>query len=70
MIHITVSGNRREIPENTTVQQLLTLEKVEMPEYVSVSVNEEFVLRENFGRQTFREGDTVEFLYYMGGGGR
>lgn len=41
-----------------------------MPEYVSVSVNEEFVLRENFDRQTFREGDTVEFLYYMGGGGR
>ena len=70
MIHITVSSNRREIPENTTVQQLLTLEKVEMPEYVSVSVNEEFVLRENFDRQTFREGDTVEFLYYMGGGGR
>lgn len=70
MIHITVSGNRREIPESTTVQQLLTLEKVEMPEYVSVSVNEEFVLRENFDRQTFREGDTVEFLYYMGGGGR
>lgn len=69
MIQINVGGNRREIPENTTVQQLLTLEKVEMPEYVSVSVNEEFVLRENFSSQTLREGDTVEFLYYMGGGG-
>ncbi len=40
MISITVSGERREIRERTTVAELLTIENVEMPEYVSVSVNE------------------------------
>lgn len=70
MITITVGGERREIKENTTVEELLKIENVEMPEYVSVSVNEEFVLRENFGTQKLRGGDVVEFLYYMGGGAR
>lgn len=68
MIKIIIGGERREIRENTTVEELLVAENVEMPEYVSVSVNEEFALRENFGVQTLREGDEVEFLYYMGGG--
>lgn len=70
MIKIIVGGERREIRENTTVEELLVTENVEMPEYVSVSVNEEFVLRENFGVQTLKEGDEVEFLYYMGGGAK
>ena len=68
MIRITVGGEHREIEENTTVETLLAIEHVEMPEYVSVSVNEEFVLRAEFNRRTLKDGDEVEFLYYMGGG--
>ena len=68
MIRITVGGERREIEENTTVEELLAIEHVEMPEYVSVSVNEEFVLREDFHSHALKDGDEVEFLYYMGGG--
>ena len=33
---ILVSGERREIQEGAKVAQLLVLENVEMPEYVSV----------------------------------
>lgn len=65
---ILVSGERREIPEVTTVAQLLVLENVEMPEYVSVSVNEQFVQKDAFGATVLHDGDVVEFLYYMGGG--
>lgn len=68
MIKITVGGECREIEESTTVAELLTLENVEMPEYVSVSINEEFVLREDFNGRILKDGDEVEFLYYMGGG--
>ncbi len=68
MIKITVGGERREVEEATTVDELLTIEKVEMPEYVSVSINEEFVLREDFGTRLIKDGDVVEFLYFMGGG--
>ena len=65
---ILVSGERREIQEGATVAQLLVLENVEMPEYVTVSVNEEFVGKEAFGSRALQEGDEVEFLYFMGGG--
>lgn len=65
---ILVSGERLEIPEVTTVAQLLVLENVEMPEYVSVSVNEQFVQKDAFGATVLHGGDVVEFLYYMGGG--
>ena len=68
MIRITVGGERREIKESTTISELLTLENVEMPEYVSVSVNEEFVLREDSSSRILKDGDEVEFLYSMGGG--
>ena len=70
MIRITVGGERREIKENTTVEELLSIENVEMPEYVSVSVNEEFVQRKDFGNTVLKDGDEVEFLYYMGGGAK
>ena len=70
MIKITVGGERREIKENTTVEELLSIENVEMPEYVSVSVNEQFIAKEEFSSFVLRDGDVVEFLYYMGGGAK
>ena len=70
MIRITVGGERREVEDNTTVEEPLFIEHVEMPEYVSVSVNEEFVLREDFTNRMLKDGDEVEFLYYMGGGAK
>ena len=70
MIKITVGGERREIKENTTVEELLSIENVEMPEYVSVSVNEEFVQHKDFRNTVLKDGDEVEFLYYMGGGAK
>ncbi len=68
MLHLIIGGERREIREGTTVAQLLVLENVEMPEYVSVSVNEQFVQKDAFGATVLHDGDVVEFLYYMGGG--
>lgn len=67
-MNIIIGGERRRIQEGTTVAQLLVLENVEMPEYVSVSVNEQFVQKDAFGATALHDGDVVEFLYYMGGG--
>lgn len=65
---ITVAGERKEVKDGLTVAELIGLEQVEMPEYVTVSVNEEFVEKEAFGSRALQEGDEVEFLYFMGGG--
>ena len=65
---ITVGGEKKEVPDGLTVAELIELEQVETPEYVTVSINEEFIDRSTFESRALREGDEVEFLYFMGGG--
>ena len=65
---ITVAGNKKEVADGLTLAQLVVDEKVETPEYVTASVNEEFVESGNFGSTVLKDGDEIEFLYFMGGG--
>ena len=65
---ITVSGEKKEVKDGLTLPELIELENVETPEYVTVSVNDEFVSEEEKKSLTLKDGDTVEFLYFMGGG--
>ena len=65
---ITVSGNKKEVEEGLTIAQLIELENVETPEYITVSVNEEFIQRDDHETYKLKNGDVVEFLYFMGGG--
>ena len=51
-----------------TVADLIVKENVENPEYVTVTVNDDFVERDDFETTKLNEGDAVEFLYFMGGG--
>ncbi|MBR5421196.1 MAG: sulfur carrier protein ThiS [Lachnospiraceae bacterium] len=65
---ITVAGEKKEVAEGISVAQLIEAENVETPQYVTVSVNEEFVDSAAFESTVLKEGDEVEFLYFMGGG--
>lgn len=65
---ITVVGNKKEVADNLTVAQLIIDENVETPEYVTVTINDEFVKSGTFEETTLKDGDVVEFLYFMGGG--
>lgn len=65
---ITIGGIKKEVTDGINVTELIKSENVESPEYVSVSINDDFVLREAFDKTIVVEGDVVEFLYFMGGG--
>lgn len=65
---ITVAGEKKEYKDGLILPELIELEDVETPEYVTVSINDEFVLTENRDTTVLNEGDSVEFLYFMGGG--
>jgi len=65
---LTVSGNVKEYADGLTVTQLIELEKVETPMYVTVSINDEFLKSGTFDETVLKDGDSVEFLYFMGGG--
>ena len=64
---ITVAGNKKEYEDGITVAELIVKENVENPEYVTVTVNDDFVERDDLTTK-LNEGDAVEFLYFMGGG--
>lgn len=65
---ITVAGVKKEVKDGLTLPELIEQEKVETPEYVTVSINEEFVSSADKETTVLKEGDNVEFLYFMGGG--
>ncbi|MBQ9206045.1 MAG: sulfur carrier protein ThiS [Treponema sp.] len=65
---ITVAGTKKEVKDGLTLPELIEQEKVETPQYVTVSINEEFIQKDAEASTVLKEGDSVEFLYFMGGG--
>ena len=65
---ITVAGVQKEVADGLTVAQLIVDEKVETPQYVTVTINDDFVENGTFEKAVLKDGDSVEFLYFMGGG--
>ncbi len=65
---VTIAGKKKEIAEKTTIAQIIVSENVENPDYVTVTVNDEFVDSDAFATTELKDDDTVEFLYFMGGG--
>lgn len=69
-MQLSINGNREEIPDSLTVHELLYHKDVESPDMVSVALNGTILKREEFPATVLREGDEVEFLYFMGGGSK
>lgn len=67
MISISFNGERREIPEGTSVEGLLQLESASLRQ-VAVVVNEEIVRPADRAGRVLEENDTVDVLVFAGGG--
>ena len=67
MAKIIVNGEQQDVSLPLNVAPL---NQVEQPEMVSVQVNEEFADRGDREKIQIKEGDEVDFLYFMGGGAR
>ena len=65
---ITVNEEQQEVREGINISGLIQENNVVQPEMVSVQLNEEFVDRDDFETIVLKEGDVVDFLYFMGGG--
>ena len=65
---ITIAGEKKEYNEGITVAELIDAEQVENAEYVTVTINDEFIDKEDFPKTALKENDAVEFLFFMGGG--
>ena len=68
MAKITVNGEAQEVQLPLSLTELIKQNDVQQPEIVSVQVNEDFVDRNEWDSIQMKEDDSVDFLYFMGGG--
>jgi len=54
--------------EKISISDLLKIKNVEMPDMVSVQLNEEFIDKNKYQEVYLKDGDVIDFLYFMGGG--
>jgi sulfur carrier protein len=66
-VKLTVNGKAREVPDGTTVAQLLIALEV-APGRVAVEVNAAVVRRANHLSHALSDGDQVEIVTFVGGG--
>ncbi|WP_028902506.1 MULTISPECIES: sulfur carrier protein ThiS [unclassified Prevotella] len=68
MAKITVNGETQDVQLPLNLTELIKQNNVQQPEMVSVQVNDDFVDRTEWDGLQIKEGDVVDFLYFMGGG--
>lgn len=66
-IEVVINGKKEEIEEGSTIAQILKGRNIR-PEMVAVEVNGEVVERDLYGTLELKQGDQMEFLFYMAGG--
>ena len=70
-MQVKINGEPESIPkERVSITHLLQLKKVESPDMVSVQLNGAIVERTRYEDIFLSDNDELEFLYFMGGGGR
>ena len=68
-MELTLNGEKREVPEGTTVSKLLELLTV-IPERVVVEMNLTILKRAEHSQTILKEGDQVEIVRFVGGGSK
>jgi len=67
-MNIKINGEEKQLEKEVNVIEFLQIHNVEMPEMVSVELNGELIDRDDFAGTIIKKNDTIEFLYFMGGG--
>jgi sulfur carrier protein len=68
MSKIIVNGKEQELGRPISLIDLIKENNVEQPDMVSVQLNGKFVIRDDYATTQVKEGDEIDFLYFMGGG--
>ena len=69
MISIILNGKKEELNQELTILDLLKKKNLR-PEVVTVEHNERILSREEFPRIIIKDKDTIELVFFMGGGSR
>jgi sulfur carrier protein len=65
-MQVKINGKVEDVTAST-VLDLLQAKKIE-PQMVAVEVNDAMIERDHLASTSLKDGDRLEFLFYMGGG--
>ncbi|HZX49295.1 MAG TPA: sulfur carrier protein ThiS [Nitrospirota bacterium] len=65
-MRIRINGKDEDM-DAVSVLDVLKIRNIE-PRMVAVEVNSKMIERDDYGTTQLKDGDEVEFLYFMGGG--
>ncbi|HEY6973572.1 MAG TPA: sulfur carrier protein ThiS, partial [Nitrospiraceae bacterium] len=65
-MQVKINGKMENI-QGGTILDLLKAKNIE-PQMVAIEVNDAMLERNHLATTTLKEGDQIEFLFYMGGG--
>ena len=66
-INITINGEKKDVPENSTVQELVDSMKIKNKMFV-VEKNLKIVNKEDYSVCKLEAGDSLEIIGFFGGG--
>jgi len=68
-MQIKVNGKDESVDKDSiNVAEVLKVFDVKQPDMVSVQLNGEFVNKDDYESTEVKEGNDIDFLYFMGGG--
>jgi len=67
LITIKINGIEKQIPQNTTIKDLLLSLDI-LDKTMAVAVNMKIIKKENWDKVTLKHRDKVEALNFVGGG--
>jgi len=65
-MQVKINGKPEEV-QGSTILDLLKAKNID-PHMVAVELNDTMVERDHLGTTRVKDGDALEFLFYMGGG--
>lgn len=66
-IKIQINGKEENIPDKISISDLLETKGIRQ-EVVTIEVNGQIIEKKQYPQITIKEGDIIEFIFYMGGG--
>lgn len=66
-MQVKINGKSEELQGSSTVLDLLKAKNID-PHMVAVELNSQMLERDRLGTTSVKDGDQLEFLFYMGGG--
>jgi thiamine biosynthesis protein ThiS len=67
-VQIQLNGETREVADQSTVEALIASLELE-PARVAIELNHNVVRRHDWAGTTLHDGDRVEIVHFVGGGG-